>query len=180
MPLLVSSAADPLAQIQPVIPALRRYARGLLGDREDADDLVQDTLERALARWRQHREGASTRTWLFTILHNLAMDRLRRRARHGRTEPIEGVSEEWLAVAPEQGAALARRDVLALIELLPEEQRSVLLLVGVEELSYAEAAAVLGAPQGTVMSRLSRARERLRRMMDGERPATTPALRVVR
>jgi RNA polymerase sigma-70 factor (ECF subfamily) len=90
------------------------------------------------------------------------------------------VPDERLAIPPAQGAAVDQRDVLALVALLPDEQRSVLLLVGVEELSYAEAANVLGVPQGTVMSRLSRARERLRRMVDDEQPAITSGLRIVR
>ncbi len=166
--------------VQPLIPALRRYARALLRDRDDADDLVQDGLERALSRWHQRREGAGVRAWLFTILHNLAMDRLRQRARRGPTEPIEEIAEAHVAAAPPQEAAIGRRDVLGLVAMLPPDQCSVLLLIGVEELSYAEAAAVLDVPEGTVMSRLSRARERLRRMMaDDDDLGKRPALRIV-
>jgi len=176
---VMSASEEMIAQVQPLIPALRRYARAMLRDREDADDLVQDVLERALGGWQARRQAASLRSWLFTILHNLALDRLRRRVRRGTSEPLETVPEARLATPAGQENAMAQRDVLALVALLPEEQRSVLLLVGVEELSYAEAAAVLNVPQGTVMSRLSRARERLRRMMEGERPATRPALRIV-
>ena len=175
---MVQPNADLIATVQPLIPALRRYARALLRDRDDADDLVQDALERAMARWHQRREAGSVRAWLFAILHNLAMDRLRRHARRGIAGPIEGVSEAALSIPPDQEAAIRRGDILSLVALLPEEQRAVLLLIGVEELSYAEAAAVLGVPQGTVMSRLSRARERLRRMME-EVPRVSSALRIV-
>ena len=171
-------SAEMITLVQPLIPALRRYARALLRDREDADDLVQDVLERAIARWQQRREAASVRAWLFTILHNLAMDRLRQGKRRGTTEPIDALSEARLATPARQDAGIVQGDVLAMIAALPEEQRSVMLLIGIEELSYAEAAVVLDVPVGTVMSRLSRGRERLRRMIAGD-VTTRPALRVV-
>jgi RNA polymerase sigma-70 factor (ECF subfamily) len=165
--------------VQPQIPALRRYARALLRDRDNADDLVQDVLERSIASWGQRREAASVRAWLFTILHNLAIDRIRQSNRRGTGESIDAVPEARLAVAAEQEAGIGRGDILALVSTLPDEQRSVLLLVGVEELSYAEAALVLDIPIGTVMSRLSRGRERLRRMMAGESTGAQPVLRIV-
>lgn len=169
-----------IALVQPLIPALRRYARALLRDRDAADDLVQDVLERAIARWHQRQRLSSLRAWLFAILHNLAMDRLRQRGRRGHPTSIDDVPEVRLATPPTQEAAAAQRDVMALVDRLPEEQRSALLLIGVEELSYAEAARVLDVPQGTIMSRLSRARERLRRLMeDDEAAASRPALRIV-
>lgn len=171
---------DMIAAVQPLVPALRRYARALLRNRDDADDLVQDVLERALMRWHQRRQAASARAWLFTILHNLAMDRLRQRARRAGSEPVEGVPDSQFATPAVQGAGLEQRDILSLVDTLPEEQRSVLLLIGVEELSYADAAAVLDVPQGTIMSRLSRGRERLRRMMDKEEAAMPrPGLRII-
>lgn len=168
-----------IAEVKPLIPALRRYARAMLRHREDADDLVQDVLERALARWYTRRGAASLRAWLFTILHNLALDRLRRRARRGVDAALEAVPEQWLAVPAEQERAIAQADLLAQLALLPDDHRAVLLLVSVEDLSYAEAAAVLDVPIGTVMSRLSRARERLRRQM-AEGAPSKPALRIVR
>lgn len=172
--------AEAVAAIAPLIPPLRRYARALLRGKEDADDLVQDVLERAIARWHQHRRSESPRAWLFAILHNLAMDRLRQRARRGQAEPIEAVPDARLATPATQAAGIEQRDLLALVAALPEEQRSVLLLIGVEDLSYAEAAAVLDVPVGTVMSRLSRGRERLRRMMDeGQGAAARPDLRII-
>lgn len=172
------ASEDMIVLVQPLVPALRRYARAMLRHRDDADDLVQDVLERAIQAWGGRRDGSSLRSWLFAILHNLALDRLRRRARQGASDPIEAVPEVRLAAPPLQEQAVERRDMLALVAALPDEQRSVLLLVAVEELSYAEAAAVLDVPLGTVMSRLSRARERLRRMMEGE-VASRPALRIV-
>lgn len=171
--------ADMIAAVQPLIPALRRYARALLHDREDADDLVQDVLERVTLHWHRRRKADSTRSWLFAILHNLAIDRMRRRAR-GRGEPLDGVPDARLAAPPQQEAAIEHRQSLALLSLLPADQRSVLLLVGVEELSYAETARVLGVPLGTVMSRLSRGRERLRQLAAGNiRVAPPPVLRIV-
>ncbi|ROT93460.1 sigma-70 family RNA polymerase sigma factor [Altererythrobacter sp. FM1] len=174
----VQPNADLIAAVQPLIPALRRYARALLRDRADADDLVQDVLERAMGRWHQRREAAGTRAWLFAILHNLAMDQLRRRARRGAAQPIDAVPESLLAIPPGQETAVHTGDILSLVSRLPDEHRSVLLLIGVEDLSYAEAAAVLDIPLGTVMSRLSRARERLRAMI-AEEPHRAPALRIV-
>jgi RNA polymerase sigma-70 factor (ECF subfamily) len=167
------------AEVQPLIPALRRYARAMLRNRDDADDLVQDVLERALANWQGRRKAASLRSWLFAILHNLALDRLRRRARRGIDAPLETVPEAWLGRPAEQEHALGLQDVLAHLAQLPDDQRAVLLLVSVEDLSYAEIAAVLDIPMGTVMSRLSRARERLRRQME-DGAQTRLALKVVR
>jgi len=170
---------DIIEVVQPLIPALRRYARALLRDRDDADDLVQDVLERAVARWHL-RQGANPRPWLFSILHNLAIDLLRQRARRGAPLELDTVPEERLAVPASQEATVEQADILTLIAGLPEEHRSVLLLIGVEELSYAEAATVLGVAQGTIMSRLSRARERLRRMEEtGGANLLRPSLRIV-
>lgn len=158
------------ALVEPQIPALRRYAWALLRDRDAADDLVQDTLERAIARWPLRRRDGDLRAWLFTIQRNLFVTGLRERARRGAhlgDEALEQVAAE--AAHPDSG--LHARDVLAGLDLLAEEQRSVLLLVGVEDLSYEEAARVLGVPLGTVMSRLSRGRERLRQVMEHGRGA---------
>ncbi|MXP65349.1 sigma-70 family RNA polymerase sigma factor [Roseomonas sp. M0104] len=153
--------------IEPLIPSLRRYARALLRDRSAADDLVQDGLERAVSRWHQRRQDGDARSWLFAIVHNLAANRLRQAARRGPHLPLEAAGEAAPGLAPAQEAGLRHRDLLRALAGLPEEQRSVLLLVSVEDLSYAEAARVLGVPIGTVMSRLARGRERLRLAMDG-------------
>ncbi|MBH5389465.1 sigma-70 family RNA polymerase sigma factor [Bradyrhizobium diversitatis] len=167
---------DMLVQVEPLIPALRRYARALMRDRAAADDLVQDCLERAVSRWQQRRDG-SVRAWLFTILHNLAITQFRQATARGRHMPIDDAGEQELASAAAQEQRLIYRDVLSKLARLPEEQRAVLLLVAVEDLSYADAAKVLGVPLGTVMSRLSRARERLQQEMDAVGPRNVVALR---
>lgn len=166
---------DLLSQVEPMIPALRRYARSLVHDTVAADDLVQDCLERVISHW-QRRRNDDARTWVFTILHNLAVNRLRQAARHGRHVGIEDIAEDLMSQPPTQEDDLARADVSSAIQQLPEEQRSVLLLVSVEDLSYAQVAEVLAIPIGTVMSRLSRARERLRQILEnparGARPGS--------
>ena len=157
---------DMVDEIEPLIPALRRYARSLTWDRAAADDLVQDCLERAVSRWHQKRDG-SVRAWLFTILHNVAVNQFRRpSARRGHV-PLDQAGEDSFGAAATQEHHVMYRDVLKKLAKLPEELRDILLLVGVEDLSYAEAAKVLDIPVGTVMSRLSRARERLRQEIEG-------------
>jgi RNA polymerase sigma-70 factor (ECF subfamily) len=146
-----------------LIPRLRRYARALAGDRSSADDLVQDTLERAWAKLHLYRRGTDLRAWLFTVMHNVHVNRVRA-ARS--TDPLEDEMPE-LAQRAAQGDALVVRDLDRSIARLPDEQRAVLLLVTLEELSYEEVARTLGIPIGTVMSRLSRAREKMRAMMAG-------------
>jgi RNA polymerase sigma factor (sigma-70 family) len=167
--------------IEPIIPALRRYARVLMRDRAAADDLVQDCLERAIGRWHQRRADGNTRAWIFTILHNLAMRRLRQASERIHIG-LEDADEASLSLAASQEDRLRYRDLLAALAQLPEEQRTVLLLVTVEELSYADAARVLDIPIGTVMSRLSRARERLLKLTNAEAPTENsyPHLRRVK
>jgi len=157
---------DMLRLIEPQIPALRRYARALVRNAAAADDLVQDCLERAVNRWHQRREG-DPRPWLFTILHNLAVSQFRQQAARGPHVAIDAAAEHEVRQDAAQENQLIYRDVLDRLARLPEELRAVLLLVAVEDLSYAEAASVLGIPIGTVMSRLSRARERLQQELDG-------------
>jgi RNA polymerase sigma-70 factor (ECF subfamily) len=173
---------DMMQLVEPLIPALRRYARSLLGDRAAADDLLQDCLERAITRWHQRRSDGDAKTWLFTILHNLAINRLRQQVRRGRPVDLDAVDESAVALPPTQEDGLRHRDVVKALETLPEEQRSVLLLISVEDLSYAEAAKILDIPVGTVMSRLSRARDKLSRAMaaDAVVPAARPTLRRVK
>lgn len=156
------------------LPRLRRYARAMLGDRAAADDLVQDTLERAWSRAAQRRPDGNLRAWLFGIMHNLRIDQLRRGG--FATVPLDDELAE-LPVRPTQGDLLEVRDLDVALALLPEAQRAVLLLVALEGLGYEEAAAALAIPVGTVMSRLARARERLRGLLEG-RPAVQ--LRVVK
>ncbi|MBB6579174.1 RNA polymerase sigma-70 factor (ECF subfamily) [Comamonas odontotermitis] len=153
------------AEIVACIPSLRRYARGLMSDPDRADDLVQDTLERAWSRFSMWQKRSELRAWMFGIMHNHFIDRIR--AQRSRPEDSAGDELPELPQRPQQADALELRDLDRLLQRLPPEQREVLLLVGVEELSYQEVASVTGVPIGTVMSRLSRARARLRDEMAG-------------
>jgi RNA polymerase sigma-70 factor (ECF subfamily) len=158
------------------IPRLRRYARALTGDRARADDLAQDTLERALIKLHLWQSGSDLRAWLFTLMHNVYVNQLRSRP----AAMIAGLDDEamQIAVRPTQSDLLEVRDLQTMLLRLPEEQREVLLLVGLEQMTYEETAGVLGVPMGTVMSRLSRARERLRALLAGG--AARAALQVVK
>lgn len=159
------------------IPRLRRYARALAGERADADDLVQDTIERALRKLHLWRRGSDLRAWLFTIMHNVHVNQVRGRA-DGFRNPVE-IGAADLTVRPTQSDLIEVMDIDAALRRLPQEQREVLLLIGLEQLSYQEAAGVLGIPIGTVMSRLSRGRERLRALLAG-RDAPPAALKVIK
>jgi RNA polymerase sigma-70 factor (ECF subfamily) len=171
-----------VSDLVPHIPGLRRYARLLTGDATRADDLVQDTLERALRKWRLFGGGTGLRSWLLTIMHNVWASQMR----------VVRVHEEWndddhgaaLGQAADASLAVAlRMDTQRALATLPDAQRAVLLLAVIEELSYAEVAKVLDLPPGTVMSRLSRARAGMRLAMaapaggmaavPSTRPATT-------
>ena len=152
-------------KVEAAIPALRRYARALTRDADIADDLVQDTLVRAL-RSEHLFQGDEIRSWLYTILTNLNRNRLRSLARRPVLSPIEDNDAPDLA-GPEAGG----RDIERALAMLVEEQRTALLLVVLEGLSYREVAEVQGVPIGTVMSRLARARVQIKTYLDGERPA---------
>ncbi len=149
------------------IPRLRRYARALTGDAVRADDLVQDTLERALGKWSLWRPG-NLRAWLFSVMHNLFVNQVR------SPRVVDYPGDEALPELPtrdNQNDTLELRDFTRSLAKLPEKQREVLLLVGLEDISYEDAAKILGVPIGTVMSRLSRGRERLRALLAGSEPA---------
>jgi RNA polymerase sigma-70 factor (ECF subfamily) len=151
------------------LPRLRRYARALTGDRLAADDLVQDTVERALSRSTLFRRDSRLDAWLLTIMHNIFVSQMRQVAAQPPVTSLEEIfSYPASAATPEDGLAL--RDLERALARLPLEQREVILLVGLEEFSYEEAARILGIPVGTLMSRLSRSRERLRTLMTGETP----------
>ena len=171
------------AELEALIPRLRRYARALTHQQALADDLVQDALERAWARRGQWRPGTDLRAWVFTILHNVFISDARRvRLASPAAESDSAQQHHERSADPAALFDLER----ALARLQPE-QRAVVLLVGLEEMSYREAADVLGVPAGTIMSRLARGRARLRELMD-EPPAATSrpqpdavaALRVVK
>ena len=151
--------------LQNEIPRLRRYARALTRDATRADDVVQSCLVRAIAKEHLWEPGTDLRAWLFTILHNQNVNEIRRSVREGVVVAMEDVAPV-LTVAPRAGAFLQLRDLERAIRLLPEEQRQVILLVGLEGMRYEEVAAVLDIPIGTVRSRLSRGRQMLRRLMD--------------
>jgi RNA polymerase sigma-70 factor (ECF subfamily) len=150
--------------VQASIPALRRYARALTRDGDVADDLVQDTLVRAL-RAEHLFLGGDVRSWLYTILTNLNRNRLRSLSRRPTLMPIEDNDAVELA-GPEAGA----RDIERALATLVDEQRAALLLVVLEGLTYREVAQVQGVPIGTVMSRLARARAQVKAYLDGPRP----------
>jgi RNA polymerase sigma-70 factor (ECF subfamily) len=162
------------------LPGLRRYARALTGDTWAADDLVQDTLERACAKWQLWLAGTDLRAWLFTLMHNLYLNQQRGAKVASKSTPIDDIISELPAPIGDTDSAL---DLTRCLQRLPDDQRAVLLLVTLEDMSYSDAAKVLGIPIGTVMSRLSRARARLRELMDGggdpvSRPVTgQPQLR---
>jgi RNA polymerase sigma-70 factor, ECF subfamily len=158
--------------LEPELPRLRRYARALTQHTSQADDLVQSCLVRALDKEHLWQPGTDLRAWLFTILHNQHVNNVRRSAREGASIAVE---DAGLGAAPTAGAGLELRDLDRAISRLPAEQREVVLLVGYEGMRYEEIAATLGIPIGTVRSRLSRARAKLRELMDTNETATPPA-----
>lgn len=149
------------------IPKLRRYARGLMRDRDRADDLVQDTLERALTRMDNWRTGENPRRWLFTIMHHLFVDQVRKISRRGEASIISLDSTEALGQPETQTSTAAALDIMSALQQISPERRAALLIVGVEGFSYAEASGILGIPSGTLMSRIARGREELRGILDG-------------
>ena len=146
------------------IPRLRRYARALTRNDDAADDLVQDCLVRGLSKQRLWVEGTDLRAWLFTIMHNQYVNFVRRSARQGSQIAVSE-AESSLTRAANQHHPLELRDLDRALALLPEEQRTVILLIGLEGMAYETAAEVVGVPVGTVRSRLSRGREELRKLM---------------
>jgi RNA polymerase sigma factor (sigma-70 family) len=155
------------------IPALRRYARVLTGNNWAADDLVQDTLERACTKIHLWRVGTNLRAWLFTLMHNIRVDDSRKHhdQSHGHS-PSQIEFDESKSIAPDSNTEL-RLDLQTCISRLPEEQRVVLLLISLEDMSYSEVASITGVPIGTVMSRLSRARQRLQELMEPQAKVAT-------
>jgi len=173
----------PQPDLVAAIPRLRRYARVLTGDATRADDLVQETLARGWEKRRLWAAGTDLRAWLFTIMHNVFVNQRAHARRDAQRVSLDdddnGIARE-LSVRPNQQLRVELSDIAREMERLPFEQREVLLLAAVEELRYEEIATLLGIPIGTVMSRLSRAREKLRRAVDPGAVASTPPLKVVR
>lgn len=156
-----------LDSMESQVPHLRRYARVLTRDPEEADDLVQDTLERAISRLEKFREGTNLRSWMFTIMHNVHIDGRRRAQRRGPHVPIEDWTPDSHHPAPQPWHVELGR-LNANFDRLRANERDVIRLVGLEGLKYEEAAEELGVRVGTIKSRLFRARENLRRMQEGE------------
>ncbi|MGQ4660550.1 sigma-70 family RNA polymerase sigma factor [Lysobacter sp. F6437] len=163
-------------RLHALIPRMRQFARALTRDATAADDLVQATLERALRAWSSRNKHDALQSWLFSILYRQFIDEQRRAKRWRRVLDVIGVADE--PHAPSAERVNEGRDALAAFAELPDEQRAILLLVGVEGFSYREVADMLDVPIGTVMSRLSRARDKLRRLSEGRAPA--PALRILK
>ena len=159
--------ADIRSRLVAQIPRLRRHARALTRDVIAADDLVQDCLERAVSKSHLWQEGTNLRAWLFTILHHTYVNQVRRAAREGTPMALTDIEPEpALTSAPDEDKRFELRDLERAFAKLPDEQRSALLLVGMESMNYDQAAAVLDVPIGTIRSRLSRCREALRQLMD--------------
>jgi RNA polymerase sigma-70 factor (ECF subfamily) len=151
------------------VPGLRRYATALLGDYIEAEDLVQECFVRALSHEHVWERVHNRRAYLFTILHNIYVDYRAKRRRYERNIPLDDASvSAELNIAPDQHERLEIRDFEQALRELPDNYKAVTLLVGLEGMSYQQAAHHLGVPIGTVMSRLSRGRKILRRRMDGE------------
>jgi RNA polymerase sigma factor (sigma-70 family) len=157
------------------VRALRRYGLVLTRNAEEAEDLVQEALTKALAGSHLFSPGRDLRVWLFSILHNVHVSRLRRRRVALRAE---AQIDRTGVRAPSQIVHMELREALDCLDRLPEDQRRAVALIALESLSYAQAAAVLGVPLGTLMSRLARGREALRRMTEGEAPAANQASRL--
>lgn len=168
-----SDLTDVQSLITQEIPRLRRYARALLRDAVDADDLVQDSLVRALTKAHLWERGTDLRAWLFTIMHNQHVNSVRSGVRRGSQIPVDDLDLPAMPQSPI--ATLQLRELDRAMDKLPSEQRAVLLLIGLEGMRYEEVSAVLQIPVGTVRSRVSRGRDMLRKLLDApeRRPAPT-------
>jgi RNA polymerase sigma-70 factor, ECF subfamily len=150
--------------LEALLPRLRRYARALTRDLSRADDLIQDTLVRALAKQHLYQDGTNLRAWLFTLMHNQHVNNARRNVREDNSLDVDTMAAHLVAVT-DPTASRQLHELDEAIGKLALEQRQVILLVGLEGMSYEETAAILKVPIGTVRSRLSRGREALRRLM---------------
>lgn len=153
-------------QLAAEVPPLRRFARALTGDPALADDLVQDCLERALLKAHLYDATRPLRAWLYTVLRNIHISGLRRSGRSAVVKTVDDLADGEGAVAPEQEQRLATGSITDALDRLSPQHREVIVLVGLEEMSYRDVSEILGVPVGTVMSRLSRAREHLRQSLE--------------
>ncbi|NQV55154.1 MAG: sigma-70 family RNA polymerase sigma factor [Rhodospirillales bacterium] len=168
---------DKRTALKDALPHVMRYARALTRDPDLAEDLLHDCVARALDKLHQFQAGTNMRAWLFTILHNIHLQNLRGASRRPRTDQLDDEISGRIGVDGDQDDKLAIRDFDRALARLPEDQKQVILLIGLEDMSYQETATILDIPVGTVMSRLSRGREKLRNDMDGK---LKPALRSVK
>lgn len=152
------------SQVLQHIPALRRYARALTSDVNRADDLVQDSLERALQRFHLYQDGTNLKAWLFTIMHNVYVNKVRKSCSEPNFVPYDSLNTSHLSSSDIEND-VNLRDLKCALTKLPSEQQNILLLVGLEGFGYKEVSSMLDIPLGTVMSRLHRAREKLRQHM---------------
>jgi RNA polymerase sigma-70 factor, ECF subfamily len=179
MPSSINDAALPHPELVAAIPRLRRYARVLTGDAARADDLVQDTLARAWEKRRLWQAGTDLRAWLFTVMHNVYVNQLALLRRDATNVSLDADTTGFAWQLPVRGNQVDRVELLEVVEQmgrLTADQREVLLLAAVEEMRYEEIAVLLSVPIGTVMSRLSRARDKLRRLV----AEPSSALRIVK
>ncbi len=153
-------------QLGSELPALRRFARALTGDAALADDLVQDCVERALNKSHLYDPARPLRAWLYAVLRNIYISGLRRSGRASVVKTVDELSDGEGAVPPAQEEHLSAGSVAQALDRLASQHREVIVLVALEEMSYRDVAEILGVPLGTVMSRLSRAREHLRRILE--------------
>lgn len=163
--------------VEPHLAHLRRYARALTGDRTRADDLVQDTLERAWVKFHLWKPTMAIRPWLFAVMHNVFVNQVKTLSRRQHASLTEEDTAHLIS-RPNQSDMIEVDDLSRCLAQLPLDQREVLLLVSLEDMDYAEVAQVLSIPVGTVTSRLARARMRLRSLLDESGAA--PSLKVVR
>lgn len=156
------------------LPNMRAYAMMIARNREQAEDLVQDSVARALAKCHLYQPGTNFKAWVFTVLRNQHIDGLRARRREAITDMPEDVLNDLQIALPRQDDHLVMRDLMRALKRLSADQRDALLLVTVQGMSYEEAAAICGCPIGTIRSRLARARMELHRSLLGEEPAQRP------
>ena len=166
-------------ELEMEIPHLRRFARSLLGDEDRADDLVQDALERAIARQEMFQPDTNLRAWLFTIMRNLHVDSRRKAARRGEEVPLDEQTVP-LVTPPNQIKNIELQELQYHVDQLPRKDRAMLLMIGVQGQSYQAVAEYLKMPIGTVRSRLSRVRSKLRARLEKSKPSRRQRKRMQR
>ncbi len=167
------SATFTASELNDVLPALRRFAFSLTKNEDRADDLVQDSVERALLKAEYFEPGTNLRSWMFTVCRRIFLNQIRKQKTQGVSVDIEDAPQTKLSAAASQDMTLACKEMLTAMEKLPMRDKIVLSLIVVEGMKYDEAAEVLDVPIGTVRSRLSRARTRLKELIEEGSAETT-------